>query len=107
MANTSKKKKTEKTEVVTKCNHPEEPVANCDQSIEVIANCDNMSINIESLIHTFRGQKVMLDFDLAMLYGVQTKALNQAVKRNIKRFPDDFMFQLKEWRSQFVTSNFT
>ena len=92
--------------------------------------CDNMSINIESLIHTFRGQKVMLDFDLAMLYGVQTKALNQAVKRNIKRFPDDFMFQMtkeeldslrsqiatanpaghhniEEWRSQFVTSNFT
>ena len=99
-------------------------------SFEVIANCDNMSINIESLIHTFRGQKVMLDFDLAMLYGVQTKALNQAVKRNIKRFPDDFMFQMtkeeldslrsqiatanpaghhniEEWRSQFVTSNFT
>ena len=96
MANTSKKKKTE-------------PITNCDQSIEVIANCDNMSINIESLIHTFRGQKVMLDFDLAMLYGVQTKALNQAVKRNIKRFPDDFMFQLtqEEWnilRSQIVTA---
>ena len=51
----------------------------------------------------------MLDFDLAMLYGVQTKALNQAVKRNIKRFPDDFMFQLtqEEWnilRSQIVTA---
>ena len=96
MANTSKKKKTE-------------PITNCDQSIEVIANCDNMSINIESLIHTFRGQKVMLDFDLAMLYGVQTKALNQAVKRNTKRFPDDFMFQLtqEEWnilRSQIVTA---
>ena len=96
MANTSKKKKAE-------------PITNCDQSIEVIANCDNMSINIESLIHTFRGQKVMLDFDLAMLYGVQTKALNQAVKRNIKRFPDDFMFQLtqEEWnilRSQIVTA---
>ena len=89
MANTSKKKKTEKT--------------------EVIANCDNISINIESLIHTIRGQKVMVDFDLAMLYGVQTKALNQAVKRNTKRFPDDFMFQLtqEEWnilRSQIVTA---
>ena len=96
MANTSKKKKTE-------------PITNCDQSIEVIANCDNMSINIESLIHTIRGQKVMVDFDLAMLYGVQTKALNQAVKRNTKRFPDDFMFQLtqEEWnilRSQIVTA---
>jgi hypothetical protein len=89
MANTSKKKKTEKTEVV--------------------AYFDHMNINIESLIRTIRGQKVMVDFDLAMLYGVQTKALNQAVKRNTKRFPDDFMFQLtkEEWsilRSQIVTA---
>ena len=52
----------------------------------------------------------MLDRDLAEMYGVQTKALNQAVKRNIDRFPEDFMFQLtseetQNWRSQFVTSN--
>lgn len=52
----------------------------------------------------------MLDRDLAFLYGVQTKVLNQAVKRNIKRFPEDFMFQLTEeefgnWKSQIVTSN--
>ena len=52
----------------------------------------------------------MLDFELAMLYGVETKVLNQAVKRNINRFPDDFMFQLtknelESLRSQFVTSN--
>jgi hypothetical protein len=47
---------------------------------------------IEAHIYMFRGKKVMLDFDLAHLYGVQTKALNQAVKRNIERFPDDFMF---------------
>jgi hypothetical protein len=65
---------------------------------------------IEPLIFTFRGQKVLLDRDLAALYGVATKVLNQAVKRNIQRFPDDFMFQmspreLEEWRSQFVTSN--
>jgi hypothetical protein len=51
----------------------------------------------------------MLDRDLAVLYGVETKALKQAVKRNLKRFPDDFMFELtqeefKNWRSQFVTS---
>jgi hypothetical protein len=63
---------------------------------------------IENKIHYIRGQKVMLDRDLAMLYGVKTKTLNQAVKRNIKRFPKDFMFQLN-WaeasilRSQFVT----
>ncbi len=77
MANTSKKKKNE-------------PITNCDKSIEVIANCENTSINIESLIRTIRGQKVMVDFDLAMLYGVQNKRLNEQVKRNIVRFPDDF-----------------
>ena len=52
----------------------------------------------------------MLDRDLAEMYGVQTKVLNQAVKRNIERFPEDFMFQLtneeiQNWRSRFVTSN--
>ena len=65
---------------------------------------------IQSKIYEIRGQKVMLDKDLAAMYGVQTKVLNQAVKRNIERFPEDFMFQLtneetQNWRSQFVTSN--
>ena len=63
-------------------------------------------LKIESLIHEIRGHKVMLDRDLAKLYGVETKVLNQAVKRNIKRFPEDFMFQLTNeecLRSQFVT----
>ena len=117
-----------------------EPVTKCDQLGGIIANSclgkrpvgpsgDLQNINIESLIRTIRGQKVMFDFDLAMLYGVQTKVLNQAVKRNAERFPDDFMFQLtkielnslrsqivttnlaenqsvEDWRSQFVTSNF-
>ena len=57
------------------------------------------NIDIESLIRIIRGQKVMVDFDLAMLYGVKNKRLNEQVKRNIKRFPDDFMFQLtnEEW----------
>ncbi len=63
---------------------------------------------IHQKIHDIRGQKVMLDFDLAELYEVQTKVLNQAIKRNLKRFPEDFMFQLtrKEYhflRSQIVT----
>lgn len=66
--------------------------------------------SIRSKIHVIRGQQVMLDRDLAELYLVETKALNQAVKRNIERFPENFMFQLSEneyeiWRSQFVTSN--
>jgi len=65
---------------------------------------------IANKIFLIRGQRVMLDRYLAGLYGVPTKVLNQAVKRNVKRFPDDFMFQLtkeefKHWRSQFVTSN--
>ncbi len=65
---------------------------------------------IDDLIHTIRGQKVILDTDLAELYGVSTKALNQAIKRNPERFPQDFMFQLSssEWsnlRSQIVTSS--
>jgi hypothetical protein len=61
-------------------------------------------------IYLIRGQKVMFDFDLASLYGVETRALNQAVKRNTSRFPGDFMFRLseKEWeflRSQIVISS--
>ena len=65
---------------------------------------------IERKIYLIRGQKVMLDFDLAELYKVETKILNQAVRRNIERFPLDFMFQLswdevRALRSQFVTLN--
>lgn len=66
--------------------------------------------NLASLVLSIRGEKVLLDADLADLYGVETKALNQAVKRNLERFPADFMFQLapEEWermRSQIVTSS--
>ena len=53
-------------------------------------------ILVQNLIHEFRGKKVMLDFDLARLYQVETRVLNQSVKRNLKRFPPDFMFQLTE-----------
>lgn len=65
---------------------------------------------IQNKIYEIRGQKVMLDFDLAALYGIETKVLKQAVRRNIKRFPSDFMFELSKeeyesLRSQFVTSN--
>ncbi len=65
---------------------------------------------IESKIFVFRGKKVMLDRDLAKLYGVLTKVLNQAVRRNQSRFPEDFMFQLTDQesqnlRSQIVTSS--
>jgi len=65
---------------------------------------------IEEKIYLVRGQKVMLDSDLAVIYGVETKMLNRAVKRNLDRFPIDFMFQLadeetKSLRFQFGTSN--
>ena len=65
---------------------------------------------IQNMIYTARGNRVMFDFDLAQLYQVETRVLNQAVKRNIERFPEDFMFQLNEteWESissQFVTTS--
>ena len=63
---------------------------------ELVANRDQLVVvdNIESLIKVIRGQQVMLDKDLATLYGVETRTLNQAVKRNIQRFPSDFRLQL-------------
>lgn len=87
-----------------------EPVTNCEQSKIDIIKCDNHELagNIEPLIKVIRGQQVMLDKDLAMLYGVEAKALNQAVKRNVERFPNDFRFQLTKeecLRSQIVTLN--
>ena len=67
-------------------------------------------LTIRQKIYEIRGQRVMLDFDLAELYQVETRVLNQSVKRNIKRFPEDFMFQLSdiEWAaisSQFVMTS--
>ena len=61
---------------------------------------------IESKIHYLRGQKVMLDFDLAEMYEVETRALKQAVKRNIYKFPEDFMFLLKESEIKEMVSQF-
>jgi len=71
---------------------------------------NNELIPIEGQIHLIRGKKIMLASDLANIYGVETRALNQAVKRNEKRFPADFMFQLTaeetgNLKSQFVTSS--
>lgn len=65
---------------------------------------------ISNKIYFIRNQKVMLDRDLALLYGIETKRLKEQVKRNINRFPKDFMFELtkvefENWRSQFATSN--
>ena len=60
---------------------------------------------IQSKIYEIRGQRVMLDRDLAAMYGVETRALNQAVKRNIERFPEDFMFQLTKGEYEILTNH--
>ena len=67
--------------------------------------CIVPSDNIESRILTIRGQKVILDADLALIYGVPTKRLNEQVKRNWKRFPDDFVFQLTTAEKAEVVAN--
>ena len=77
---------------------------------KVITNCDQLSetIDIQPMIKVIRGQQVMLDSDLSALYGVETRRLNEQVKRNIERFPDDFMFQLrKEELDNLMSQNAT
>ena len=81
-----------------------------EQKLLVLENKVLSVSDIQSRIFTFRGVQLMLDRDLAIQYKVATKALNQAVKRNIRRFPERFMFQLtkeefENWKSQIVTSN--
>lgn len=73
-----------------------EPLTNCDQSQMDVVKCEGHELagHIEPLIKVIRGKQVMLDRDLADLYGVETGQLNRQVKRNIERFPEDFMFQL-------------
>lgn len=88
------------------------------KNAEVKTNCDNLNndqqfdvqklhlngVDIKSLIRVVRGQQVMLDSDLAMLYGVDTRSLNQSVKRHIRRFPEDFMFQLTKREFELLKS---
>lgn len=80
-----------------------------DKTLEV-AKCDLKPVSIEPLIRVIRGQQVILDADLAPLYGIETKRLKEQVNRNLSRFPEDFMFklsasELNSLRSQFATSN--
>lgn len=106
------KKKTEETpEVVANCDNPNEVVANCNNPDEVIANCENPQENslsqydIEKLIVTVRGEQVLIDQDIARIYGVTTGRLNQQAKRNIARFPESFRFQLtKEERDEVIAN---
>lgn len=90
-----------------------EPVANCDQLEEVVANCDHLEKGevplsqheIEKLIITVRGEQVLLDQDIARLYGVTTKRLNEQAKRNSARFPSNFRFELTAEERDEVVAN--
>ena len=84
MAKKTTKDKTQ--EVVANCNQFEEHIINCDKSVDISG--------IENMIFSIRGVQVMIDRDLAMLYGVTTSRLNEQVKRNRARFPESFRFQL-------------
>ena len=99
-------------EVIAKCDNLNEVTQNHDEVITSVAQSSPESVSIKSMIRLIRGQQVMLDSDLAFLYGVETRRLNEQVKRNIERFPDDFMFQLTKeefdlLKSQFAMSNIT
>jgi cell division protein FtsB len=83
----------------------------CLGAFDSTVTSDRKAANIESAIYLLRGQRVMLDSDLAVIYGVTTKRLNEQLRRNRSRFPDDFAFQLTteeltSLRSQFATSSF-
>ena len=96
--------------MILNMNRNKEDMTKTKEESELVTNNDQLVFadKIESLIKVIRGQQVMLDRDLATLYGVEVKRLNEQVKRNIKRFPKDFMFQLTKeecLRSQFATLN--
>ena len=88
-------------------------VANCDLFTEVVTNCDHLENNeiilsqneIENLILTIRGTQVLVDRDLAMIYNITTKQLNQQVRRNIRRFPDRYRFQLTKDELKELVAN--
>ena len=90
---------------------PNEVVANCDNPNEVVANCNNLQettlsqYDIEKLIVTVRGEQVLIDQDIARIYGVTTKRLNQQAKRNIARFPESFRFELTKEEVGEVVAN--
>ena len=98
-------------DVITKCDQSKEVVANCDHPEEVIENCENpqettlSQYDIEKLIVTVRGVQVLVDQDIARLYGVTTKRLNQQAKRNIERFPESFRFELTKDEVGEVVAN--
>ena len=98
---------------IKKKGHQEEPVANCDQFKEVVEKRDQSEkgeltlsqYDIEKLIVTVRGEQVLIDRDLAMIYGIETKRLNEQVKRNIARFPERYRFQLTKDEMMGLVAN--
>jgi len=125
MAKKTKKKEGEPKKVVAKCDNPNEVITNScfaseqsssgDQSKELVANHDQLDdvveisstedIDITKLIVVVRGQQVLIDRDIAMLYKVETKVLNQKVKRNVARFPERFRFQLTKQEMKELVTN--
>ncbi len=98
-------------EVVANCDHPEEVIANCENQQLEVANCENpqekslSQYDIEKLIVSVRGEQVLIDQDIARIYGVTTKRLNQQAKRNIARFPESFRFELTKEEVGEVVAN--
>lgn len=99
----AKKSKKKDNEIVVSCDNPDEAITNCDN--HVINGVSFSQSDIEKMILTVRGMQVMIDRDLASVYGVTTSQLNQQVKRNIGRFPNSFRFQLTEAERDEVVTN--
>ena len=94
-----------KSEPITNCDQSQEPVAKCDQLDDVVEITPEEEIDIAKLIVVIRGQQVLIDRDIAMLYKVETRTLNQKVKRNVARFPERFRFQLTKQELQELITN--
>ena len=106
MAKKSKKKESEHMEPVTNCDQSKELVANNDQLNDVVEITSAEDIDITKLIVVVRDQQVLIDRDIAMLYKVETKVLNQKVKRNVARFPERFRFQLTKQEMKELVNRF-
>ena len=101
-----KKNNTKASEPVVNCNQLNKENDGVESPNGVIANCDNLPQNaVETRILTVRGQQVIIDRDLAGFYGIETKTLNQAVKRNLERFPLHYRFQLTKEETDEVVTN--
>ena len=104
MAKESRKKEDETKKVVAKFDNPKEVGANCDQLVDAVEVTFEDDVDITKLIVVIRDQQVLIDRNIAILYKVETKVLNQKVKRNVTRFPERFGFQLtKQEMQELVT----